>query len=269
MAHIHGRDINYERGCASKRAQLMTVAHDLVQRGPAVIVAIGAEALQAAMEVTATIPIVMLAPHDPRPGSGPGPLQRPVNLTGVSLNEPEPARRRLEILKELAPALTRVGVLWNPEDAGATWEVKGLLAAAGSLGLTLEPKEVRDPEEIDAALIVVALSQVQGLVVTLDALTYATRHRIAEFAAASRLPAIYPTEDFVRTGGLVAYGPRFRDVALQVGAYVDKVLRHAKPADLPIEQPTKLELIINLKTARALALTIPPSLLLRADQVID
>lgn len=269
MGHLHGRDITYERGCASNRAQLMTVAQDLAQRRPGIIVAIGAEALQAAMDVTATIPIVMLAPYDPRPGAGVGPQRRSANVTGVSLSELEPTRRRLEILTQIAPTLARVTVLWNPDDAGASGEAKALLTTARPPGPTLEPNKVRDPEELETALITIALSQGQALLVTLDALTYAKRYRITEFATMGRLPAVYPTADFVRTGGLVAYGPRFGDLAGQVAGYVDRILKGAKPADLQVEPPTRFELVINLKAAGALGLTIPPSLLRQADEVIE
>ncbi|MGH2394710.1 MAG: ABC transporter substrate-binding protein, partial [Candidatus Limnocylindria bacterium] len=268
MGHLHGRDITYERACAADRVQLVAVAHDLVQRAT-IIVAIGAEALRAAMDVTTTIPIVMLAPDVARHESDRGSLRPAANVTGVSLSMAEPARRRLEILKQLALTLSRIAVLWNPEDSGATREWRGLLAAAGPLGLTLEPKEIRDPGDLETALVTMALSQARGLIVTLDALTYATRHRITEFATTGRFPAIHPIEAFVRAGGLLAYGPRFSDLAWQVAGYVDKILDGVRPGDLPIEQPTKFELVINLKAATALGLTIPPPLLLRADQVID
>ena len=181
----------------------------------------------------------------------------------------ELAGKRLELMKETIPGVIRIGALWNPANPGNAPFVKELEAAARALKVRLHPAGVQDPKELEGAFAALARQRVEALVVVADGMFLSQRDRIVALAARSRLPAMYPSTDLVEAGGLMAYGVNLPEMFRRGAYYVDRILKGAKPSDLPIERPTKFELAINLKTAKALGLTIPPSLLLRADQVIE
>jgi putative ABC transport system substrate-binding protein len=197
-------------------------------------------------------------------------LTRPgANITALAQMSEQLVGKELELLREVAPRVTRVAVLWNPTNPGNTRQLRGAERAAAALGLRLQPVEARSPGEIDRAFAAMTREGAEALLVLLDATFYDQRDRIVHLAAKSRLPAVYGYSVFVEAGGLLSYAANRFDVSRQSAVYVDKILKGAKPADLPVEQPRKFELVINLKTAKSLGLTIPQSLLLRADQVID
>ena len=236
-----------------------------------VIFAPGTAAAQAAMKSTATIPIVIATAGNPvgdrliagfaRPGG---------NVTGLTmLAGPELGGKYLELLKEAAPGVSRVAVLGNPLTAPHTAVLKEARIAARALGLELQPVNARRSDEIEGAFAAMSRARADGLIVLPDPVFLNLRARIADLANKARLPAMYGFRDEAEAGGLMSYGTNLPDLTRRAAWYVDKILKGAKPADLPVEQPTKFELVINLKTARALGLTIPQSILLRADQVIE
>ena len=214
------------------------------------------------------MPIVFVGVFDPvEIGLVPS-LARPEgNITGLASTSPEFAGKRLELLRALVPRLRRVAVLWHPANPTNPTQLKGAEAAARTLGLELEAAPVQGPNDFDSAF--KTLRGTDGLLHARDSLFTTHRARLVELAATTRLPAIYGQREIVEVGGLMSYGPHFQDFYRRAATYVDKILKGAKPADLPVEQPTKFELLINLKTAKALGLTMPPLLLLRADEVIE
>jgi putative tryptophan/tyrosine transport system substrate-binding protein len=219
---------------------------------------------------TKTIPVVMVLVGDPVGNGLIESLARPGgNITGTSLMQTETSAKRLQLLKELLPRARRVAVLWNPRNASTARQWKETQEAGGSLGLKLRSVEVRTRDEVATGFAAIARERPDALVVLLDSLMGDHRHEIVEFAAKNRLPAIYGGSLFAEAGGLLVYSVDFHELWRRAAVYVDRILRGAKPAELPVEQPTKFELVINLKAAKALGLTIPPSLLLRADQVIE
>jgi putative ABC transport system substrate-binding protein len=189
------------------------------------------------------------------------------NVTGQSMMSSDLVEKQLEILKEVVRKISRVALLHNPANPGNAPQVKHAQDAARTLGVRLQLMGARNPGEIDSAFAV--LTGEQAVIVLVDATLQANRTRITDLVARHRLPAVYGLSEYAEVGGLLAYGPNRLDMFRRAGLYVDKILKGAKPADLPVEQPTKFELVINLKTAKALGLTIPPSLLARADQVIE
>ena len=249
--------------------QLARLAEELVRLKVDVIVTSAAPAALAAKQVTTSVPIVFVSVLDPV-GQGLVPsLGRPgSNITGLTDSGPELAGKRLELLRELVPRLRRVAVLWHSGNPGNLLQLKAAEVAARTLGLQLESVPVKAPSDFDSAF--KAVRAVDGLLIAAAPLfTGLHRARIVELAATSRLPAIYGYRQNVEVGGLMSYGANYPDMLRRAGTYVDRILKGANPADLPVEQPTKFELVINLRTAKALSLTIPPSLLLRADQVIE
>ena len=190
------------------------------------------------------------------------------NVTGLSTLAPELEGKRLELFKEAVPQLSRVVALLNPANPFTTIAWKALQLAAEALGLQLQPVEVRGPDDLDRALATIKEARPDGLIVVPDRFLLTYRASIVQFMAEHHLPGMFPFREFVQEGGLLAYGPDYTDMYRRAATYVDKILKGAKPADLPVEQPTKFELVINLKTAKALGLTIPPSLLFQADEVI-
>ena len=214
-------------------------------------------------------PIVMALSGDAVGTGLVGSLARPGgNVTGLTYISTELAGKRLEILKEVLPRLSRVAVLWNPEDPPRLLEYKETESAAKTLGLVLQSVQIRHPDEIDAAFAAMTRRRAEGLMVFNDPLTNASRRRIVGAAAKSGLPMMSGIREFAESGALASYGPNFSQLVRRAATFVDKILKGAKPAELPVEQPTKFELVVNLKAAKALGLTIPPSLLLRADEVI-
>jgi putative tryptophan/tyrosine transport system substrate-binding protein len=272
FGYVEGQNIVIEYRYAEGRDDRLTaLAAELVRLKMDVIVAIGgAAATRAVQHATRTIPIVMAGASDPVREGLVASLTHPGgNTTGLSNLSAELPGKRLEILKETVPQSARVAVLANPANPNHASAMYNLTAAAQALGLHLHVVELRRPDELDAAFAAMTRAGadalfVQGEPLLLDGL----RGRIVDRAATSRLPAMYSWRMYVEAGGLMAYGPSLPDMHRRAAAYVDKLLKGAKPTDLPVEQPTKFELVINLKTAKALGLTIPPTLLFQADEVI-
>jgi putative tryptophan/tyrosine transport system substrate-binding protein len=250
--------------------RLHDLAAELVRLHVDVIMAAGALATHAAQQATRTIPIVMLGVYDPVGAGLVASLARPGgNITGVSTLGLELAGKRLEILKETVPQLGRVAVLANPAAPPHTVFLETLRVVSQELGLQLQVLEVRSPDELDRAFTALTQAGAEALFVLPDPpMLDRLDRRIADLTAQHRLPAIYPFKSYVDAGGLMSYAPSLPDIYRRAAYYVDKILKGAKPADLPVEQPMKFELVINLKTARALGLTIPSTLLILADEVI-
>jgi len=235
-----------------------------------VIVTGGGGALpDAARQASKTIPIVVAASADPVGIGLVASLARPGgNITGTSLMAPELGSKRLELLKEAVPRISRVAVLWHPRGAGRL-EWQQTEAAARRLGVALQSYEVRNADDLARALEGMSRQRPDAVIMFFDPLTSGYRVIISDFALKNRLPTIFGAREFAAAGGLMSYGPNIPELFRRAAVYVDKILKGAKPGDLPIEQPTKFELIVNLKTAKALGLTIPPSVLIRADQVVQ
>ena len=268
LGHVEGQNILIEYHSAEQRSERAAViAADLVRREVDIIVAVATPAAHAAKSATATIPIVM-AVADPLATGLVASLARPGgNLTGVSTTSPDLAGKRLQLLRELRPGLGRVAFLGAANDPNTRTFVNETQAAADSIGVHLQPLLVTGPDEFEAAFASIIKRGSEGLIV--QPLFVGHRGKLAELAARHRLPMIADQAVFARAGGLVAYGVSRRVIFQRQAFYVDKILNGAKPADLPVEQPTKFELAINLKTARALGLEVPPTLLARADEVIE
>jgi ABC-type uncharacterized transport system substrate-binding protein len=269
LGYVEGKNLVTEFRYATTPEQLAQDADALVSLKPDVIVANVTPAAQAAKNATKTIPIVFIASSDPVAFGLVASLSRPGgNITGLSSAVPDASGKRLELLKEVIPRLTRVAVLWNSANPVIAQQVKDTEAAAKKLGVQVHVVGVRGPDEFEGALAASAKEHARALIVLSDFLTFAHRERIAELSMKNRLPAVSEAREFAAAGGLMAYGPNFSDLNHRSVYYVDKILKGAKPADLPVEQPTKFELVINLKTAKALGLTIPQSILIRADELV-
>jgi putative ABC transport system substrate-binding protein len=250
-------------------AHLPGLATELVGLQVAVIVTSGAQAIQAVKQATSTIPIVIAASGDPVETGFVTSLARPgKNLTGLSLSAPELSGKRLELLKEAVPAMAHVAVLANPANPSNAAQMREIQRAAQALQVQLHLVEVRGPQELDHAFSAIRSVPADALLVLLEPLFMQQRARLVELTAMSRLPAMYGFREDVERGALMAYGPSFPDLFRRAATYVDKILKGAKPGDLPVEQPTKYELILNLKTAQVLGITLPPALLILADEVI-
>ncbi|MFQ5946768.1 MAG: ABC transporter substrate-binding protein [Anaerolineae bacterium] len=244
-------------------------AAQLVEDNVRVIVAMGDQAIHAAKQATKTIPIVMAPGGDPvRSGFVEDPAKPAGNATGLAALSPELSAKRLEVLKEAVPMVSRVAILWNPTNPASALGVKDIRVAARAFGVTLHSVEVRRASEFDSTFKALTSARADALIVLGDPFTVPYRAWIVALAAKAQLPAIYEERNFAEDGGLMSYGPSYSDIWRRAAYFVDKILKGAKPADLPVEQPREFELVINLKTAKALGLTIPPSVLLRADKVI-
>src|SRR6266545_4757340 len=272
LGWVEGQNIVIDYRHAEGRVdRLPDLAAELVRLKVDLIVSGGTQGVTAAKNATETIPIVMIAVRDPVGTGLIASLARPGgNVTGVSgYAGLETVAKQLELLKEPLPKIRRVAILSNPANAYHQLAVREVNVAARSLGVQLQLLEARGPNEFDGAFAAMAKERVGALLVLSDGIFSSHRTRLADLAARSRLPAAYGNRESVEAGGLMSYGPSFLDLFRRAATFVDKILKGAKPGDLPVEQPTKYELVINLKTAKALGLTIPPSLLLRADQVIE
>jgi putative ABC transport system substrate-binding protein len=245
-------------------------AAELVAFGPDVILATGGVAVRPLLQVTRTIPIVFCNTPDPVGAGFVASLARPGgNLTGFTSFEYGSSVKWLELLKQIAPGVTRVGVLRDPDQPSGIGQFAAIQGAAPSFGVEVIPLGVRDASDIERAFTVFARGSDDGLIVTTGALTTLYRELISALAARHKLPAVYPARYFVTVGGLIAYGPDRVDQYRLAAGYVDRILKGEKPADLPVQAPTKFELVINLKAAKALGLEVPPTLLARADEVIE
>jgi putative ABC transport system substrate-binding protein len=271
LGWIDGRTIAIDYRWAEGRSERYAeIAAEFVRLKVDVIVSQGA-AMFAAKQATSTIPIVFAVANNPVGGGLVASLSRPGgNVTGLSLQQPELAGKRLELLREVRPGLRRLAVMANVGNpaSGAMLEIGEVQAAAGTLGLDVVMLEIRRSEDIAPAFEVIN-DRVEALYVVGDPLVTTNRTRINTLALGGRLPTMYPNRENVQAGGLISYGPNFADLYRRAADYVDKILRGAKPADLPVEQPTKFDLVINLTTAKALGLIVSPALLARADEVIE
>jgi len=271
LGWVEGKNISIEYRYAEGRSdRLSDLAADLVRLKVDVIVASSASAAVAAQKATRAIPIVMATAGDPVASGLVESLARPGgNVTGLSQMTHETAGKRLELLQEIVPKLTRVAVLWNPQALGSTLSWKELQLPARQLGIQLHSLEVRSPDGFDKAFEDATRARAGALFVTAEPVITTNLKRIAGLAAQSRLPSIFQWPEFADAGGLAAYGPDRANFYRRAATFVDKILKGAKPGDLPFERPAKFELVINLKTAKALGLVIPKSMLLRADRVIQ
>ncbi len=271
LGWIEGKNVAFERRFAENQPErLAEFAAELVHLNVDVIVTEGTLAPLAAKRATSAIPIVMAVAGDPLGSGLVESLARPGgNVTGMSLMAPELGGKRLEFLKELVPRLGRVAVLWNATNPYAALLYEQTQAAGRTLGIEVQSLEVRSPDDFDSAFETVRQHHPNALITVEDPLTGSNQKRIADFAAIDRLPSLFGYRESVSAGGLMSYGANFADLFRRAAGYVDKILKGVKPADLPVQQPTKFELVINLKTAKALGLEFPASILARADELIE
>ena len=271
LGYVEGKNIIIEQRFAAGRAnRLPALAAELVQLKIDIFVVHGTMATQVANKATRTIPIVFPVAADPVGTGLIASLARPGgNLTGLSDFHGALAPKRLELLKEMAPSASRIAVLWNPDSASNVRQLRDLQAAASTLGVSLLPLAVKKPEDLERAFAAMRRESPDALNIFGNFLMAISRHKIAAFALKHRLPAIFTVRIFPETGGLMSYGTDFKDLYRRAAGFVDKILKGAMPADLPVELPTKFELVINLKTAKAIGITVPQSILLRADEVIE
>ena len=271
LGYIEGQNIAIEVRFANGRlGQLPELAAKLVRLKLDVIVTPGTPASMAAKQATSTIPIVFAGVADAVGAGLVGNFARPGgNMTGLTSISAELGGKRLELLKEVVPKASRVAVLYNPADRANVLVLKDLQGSAPALGLTLQPFEVREPGEFERAFVAMTRKRAQALFGATGVLTTEHRQAIVDLAAKSRIPAMWGDREFVDAGGLMSYAGNFYGQVRRAAAYVDKILKGAKPGDLPVQQPTTFELVINLKTAKALGLTIPSSVLFGATEVIQ
>ena len=271
LGYIEGKNITIEYRFAQEKAdRLRGLATELVNLKVDLIVTGGPTATRAAQQATRTLPVVMAWGGDPVEARFVASLAQPgSNITGLTSMATELGSKRLGLLKEAVPHISRVAVLWNPSHSEASASFRETEGATRALGLSLESIEVRSAADLEGAFRRAVTRHADALTVLLDPVTLLNEAKVAELAARSRIPSIFYERRFATAGGLMAYGPLDEDLHRRAAGYVDKILKGAKPADLPVEQPTKFELVINLKTAKALGLTIPPSLLQRADEIIQ
>jgi putative ABC transport system substrate-binding protein len=271
LGYVEGRNLIIEYRSADGRAERFPdLATELVSLKVDLIVTRGTPAAVAAKKATRTIPVVMANAGDPVGSGLVNSLAHPGrNVTGLSSVPAELDPKRLELIRELVPGAARIAILQNMGSPNNPPQWKEIETAARSLGVQPQLLDVRKPEDLAAAFDAASRQRADALVVGGEGLFQANRKMIAELAAKYRLPAIYRSMDYIEAGGLMAYGPSYPDLYRRAATYVDKIFKGAKPGELPVEQPIKFELIINLKTAKALGLAIPPPLLLRADEVIQ
>jgi putative tryptophan/tyrosine transport system substrate-binding protein len=268
---VEGQNIAFEyRSADGKEDALPKIAAELVQLRLDAILAEGTAAIQAAKDATQSIPIVMATSNDPVASGLIASLNQPGgNVTGLSLQSSELAGKRLQLLTEIVPKLARLVVLSNPTNPSHALAVQQMRAAAQSFGIGLHVVEASAPDKFESAFATVAAVRAVSLVVLPDGMFFGQHRRIVALTTASHLPALFPEKEVAEAGGLMAYGPSIPASFRRAAAYVDKILRGGKPADLPVEQPTKFELAINLKTAKTLGLAVPQTLLVAADEVIE
>jgi putative ABC transport system substrate-binding protein len=269
LGYVEGRNVLFEYRYAEGRPErLPDLAVDLVRSMPDVIIAAGGDVAPFAKQATGTVPIVMITSADPVQGGLVTSLARPGgNVTGVTFASSELAGKRLQFLKEAAPGVTRVAVLWNPDHPDG--EFPATQAAGRSLGVQIQSLEVRGHDDFAGAFAAAIHARTEALIVVSSRLMTLNRARILDLAARDRMLLVSGWGPWAAQGGLLSYGPDLDAVIRRSATYVDRILKGARPADIPVEQPTKFELVINLRTAAAVGLTIPPALLARADQLIE
>jgi putative ABC transport system substrate-binding protein len=270
LGWVEGQNLAIEpRYAAGKLDQLHDLAAELVRLPVELIVVVSFPAAQAAKAASNTIPIVIARGGDPVGTKLVASLARPGgNITGVSIPENELAGKRLQLLTEAVPGVSRVAVMWNTVDLAMSLRFSATQAAAHALGLKLQPLGVQAPRDFNAAFVAMGRERPDALFVVSDVLTTLNQQHIVAFAAQSRLPAMYEFRSDVAAGGLLSYGPSVAEMSQRAATLVDKILKGAKPADLPVEQPMHFELVLNLRTAKALGITFPPTLLIQAHEVI-
>jgi putative ABC transport system substrate-binding protein len=271
LGYVEGQNLLFEYRSADGRTERFPgLVSELVDLKVDVIVTRGTPAALAAKKATETIPIVMAANGDPL-GSGliAGLAHPGGNITGLSALVLDLYPKRAELLRDTVPALMRIAGLFNPDSTISLREWGEVIKAARSLGIAADLIEVRNRDALVAAFNAASAQRVEALIVGLDTVTQSNKEAIAELAAAHRIPAIYSSREFVDAGGLLSYGVSYPDLYYRAAGYVDKIIKGAKPSDLPVQQPTKFELVINLKTAKAIGLAIPGSFVVRADEVIE
>jgi putative ABC transport system substrate-binding protein len=268
LGYIEGQNLAIEyRWAEGREDRLSALAAELVRLSVDIIVTQGTVATLVARRAKPTMPVVFAVADDPVEGGLVANLTRPAGtVTGLAVLGAEP--KRLELLREMVPRLTRIVALWNPRNASSVPELKATEGAARTLGMQFQSIEARDARELDGAFAAIVKQRAEAVMVLSDSMLFGQRAQIGDLATRNRLPAIAWTREFI-DGLLMAYGPNVVEMYRRAATYVDKILKGAKPGDLPVEQPTKFELLINLRIAKVLGLTIPPSLLLRADQVIE
>ena len=270
LGYVERENIQVEyRFAGGSLARLAEFAAELVSLKVDVIVAGSTQSIDAAKRATKTIPIVFPVTFDPVESGFVASLARPGgNLTGLSTVNPDAAAKRVELLKEVLPQISRLAVLRNPINSGSQFPLKETEAGAKQLGIRLQTLEARSPEELEGVFRLATSERAGALIVIVDALFNAEQQRISELALRHRLPTMFDSTQYVEAGGLISYGANLSDLFRRAATYVDKILKGAKPGDLPVEQPTKFDLVINLKTAKQIGVTIPPQVLARADKVI-
>jgi putative tryptophan/tyrosine transport system substrate-binding protein len=268
--YVEGQHIVLEsRSVEGHYERLPALASQLVALPVDVLVTWGTPATMAAKQATSTVPIIFFAVGDPVESGIVASLARPGgNVTGVTNLTAELSAKQLELLKEIVPGLTQIAVLLNPRNPVSALNLRWTALAAHALGVQLHVVDVHDPSEFEAAFVSMTRERAGALTVLADSVLLSQRRQIVDLAVKHRLPTIFNVRDYAEAGGLIAYGPKFVEQWRRVAAYVDKILKGTKPADLPVEQPMRFELVINLKTAQALGLTIPATLLFQADEVI-
>ena len=270
LGWVEGRNLKIERRNTASASELPRAARELAALKLDVIYATGAPSLRAAKQEITTTPIVMFTVGDPVASGWVKNLARPEgNITGVAGFSRDLAGKRVALLKEILPAIKNVAVLGNPANARLADIFQDLQGRARASGVEVRLFEVASPAVLEPTFAAIAREPIQGLTDIPDPMTFDQRKRIVELAASNRLPAIYESSAFAEAGGLITYGPDYEELSRRAAVYVDKILRGAKPGNLPVEFPTKFEMVVNLKTARALGITVPQTVLLRADRVID
>jgi putative tryptophan/tyrosine transport system substrate-binding protein len=270
LGYVDGKNILIElRFAEGKPARAAEIAKELAGLKIDAVFTASTPAILAFKQATKAIPMVMVSTTDPVRSGIVTSLGHPGgNITGVSLMASDLWPKRLELLKEIFPKVSRVAIFWNKSNAGMAIEAKATEEAAGPMGVMLQDRGVKDPSEIEVVFDVITKDRPDAFLALLDLSLRANKNRIIDFLGKNRLPAIFENKEMVEAGGLVSYGPNYADVYRRAAIQMDKILKGAKPGDLPVEQPTKFELVINLKTAKQIGLTIPPNVLARADKVI-
>ena len=271
LGYVEGKNVRFEdRYTKGRNERLPELANELVQLKVDVILTWGTDAVLAAKQATSTIPIVMGAIGDPLGVGIVTDLAHPgANVTGFSSRAAELEAKRLQLLKEIVPGLSRVAILFNRTNHYARLALQSARGGAQTLQVILTPYDVYDTATLNAVFVTLTKDRPDGIMLPADAFLVSERNRIAQFAIEKKLPSVYSFREYIEAGGLMAYTPNYHDLFRRAANYVDKILKGTKPAELPIEQPTKFHLLINLKTARALGLTVPPTLLARADELIE
>jgi putative ABC transport system substrate-binding protein len=271
LGYVEGRTITIdERGSDGRDERLDSLAQELIDSKVDVLVAMTGPPFQAAKRRTNTVPIVMAVSSDGVGAPGVASLARPGgNVTGLTLMGPDLDGLRLSMLKEAIPTAKRIAVIYNPDERPSVQELHQIEIGAANLGIVLQPVEARGGDALDQAFTNAVAGGADAFITFAHAFTFSNRVRIAELAAQHHLPGMYGWREYAEAGGLMVYGPNVADTLYRAASFVDRIIKGDKPAEMPIEQPTRFELVINLKTAKALGLTIPPTLLARADEVIE